>query len=231
MSSEPGPAKKTELRNEEDATGPVLARVLAGEPQAFEEIVRLHEAYVYHTCLGITHNAEDAEEAMQDAFFKTYRNLHNFRRESKFRTWLTRIAVNEALQRLRRRQRAESLDELVETDESLVPRQLEAWHPDPEELYSSEEMGKIVEEAIWALPAAYRVVFVLRDVCELNTAETAEILNLSIAAVKSRLLRARLMVRERLAQRLPRPQRRGALARTSSMIRILAERFCRALGI
>jgi len=232
MSSKPGQAKNFDVRATADVTLPLVARVLAGDTRAFEEIVRLHEAYVYRTCLAITGNAEDAEDAMQGAFFKAYRHLIQFRGEARFTTWLTRIAVNEALQQLRKHKTTVALDELVETDEAWMPRQLKGWHPNPEQLYSAEEMRQIVEEAIWALPVPYRTVFVLRDVCDQTTTETAEILNLSIPAVKSRLLRARLMVRESLARRFTKSSTLGAqILRASSMIRTLAERFCRAIGL
>jgi RNA polymerase sigma-70 factor (ECF subfamily) len=185
-----------------DEVLPLVERVLAGERAAFDEIVRLHEGYVYRTCVAITGNAEDAEEATQDAFIKAYRNLGNFRQESRFSTWLTRIAVNEALQRLRRRRHTESLDEPLENEKGVTPRQVEDWHPNPEQLYAGEQLREIVEQAVLALPPAYRIVFILRDVCEQSIADTAEALDLTPAAVKSRLLRARLMVRESLAQRL-----------------------------
>jgi RNA polymerase sigma-70 factor (ECF subfamily) len=232
MSSKPGQAKNSDVRATADVTLPLVARVLAGDTRAFEEIVRLHEAYVYRTCLAITGNAEDAEDAMQGAFLKAYRHLIQFRGEARFTTWLTRIAVNEALQQLRKHKSTVSLDELGETDEASMPRQVQDWGPNPEELYATEEMRQIVEEAIWALPVAYRIVFVLRDVCDQTTVETAEILNLSIPAVKSRLLRARLMVRESLARRFRKSSTLVArILRTGTMIRTLAERFCRAIGL
>ncbi len=232
MSSKPRQAKGSGPTATDDLALQLLGRVLAGDTRAFEEIVRVHEAYVYRTCLAITGNAEDAEDATQDAFLNAYRHLIQFRGEARFTTWLTRIAVNEALQRLRKHKTTISLDELVETDEASMPRQLEDWGPNPEELYSTEEMRQIVEEAIWALPVAYRTVFILRDVCDQTTAETAEILNLSIPAAKSRLLRARLMVRESLARRFRRSSTLVArILRTGTMIRSLAERFCRAIGL
>ncbi len=232
MSSKPRQAKGSALTATDDLALQLLGRVLAGDTRAFEEIVRLHQVYVYRTCLAITGNAEEAEDAMQDAFLKAYRHLIQFRGEARFTTWLTRIAVNEALQRLRKQKTMVSLDELVETDEASMPRQLEDWGPNPEELYSAEEMRQIVEEAIWALPVAYRIVFVLRDVCDQTTAETAEILNLGIPAVKSRLLRARLMVRESLTRQFRKSSTLVArILRTGTVIRTLAERFCRAIGL
>jgi RNA polymerase sigma-70 factor (ECF subfamily) len=206
--------------------------VLAGNPQAFEEVVRLHETSTYRTCLAITGNAEDAEEAMQDTFFNAYRNLIHFRGESRFVTWLRRIAVNEALKRLRKRKTIDSLDESTEKENDRPPRQVEGWHPNPEQLYSTEEMRRIVEKAIWALPVPYRIVFVLRDVCGHTAAETGQVLDLSIPAVKSRLLRARLMVRESLARRLKKSSTLGSqIRRAAGMIRSLADRFCKPIGL
>ncbi len=183
---------------------PFVDRVLAGDTLAFEELVRRHERRVYRTTLAVTGNPEDAEEAMQDTFFKMYRHLSEFQRESRFTTWLTRIAVNEGLQRLRRRRETESLDAPISSEESLMPRELEDWHEDPEKQYAREEIKRLVEEAIRSLPPSYRVVFVLRDLAEMSTPEAAEALGLTISALKSRLLRARLMVREALAKRFQR---------------------------
>lgn len=218
-----------------DETLPLVERVLAGEKQAFDQIVRLHEGYVYRTCVAITGNPEDAEEATQDAFVKAYRGLGNFRQESRFTTWLTRIAVNESLQRLRRRRYPESLDAPTEGGEDFMPRQIEDWHPDPEQLYAGEELKRMVEEAVLALPPAYRVVFILRDVCEQSIVETAEALDLTIAATKSRLLRARLMVRERLAEKLQvTPTLRKRFLRAGSLMATimhsLAGRLTRSLA-
>ncbi len=184
---------------------PIVDRVLAGEKQAFEELVRRHERRVYRTTFAVTRNPEDAEDAMQDTFLKAYQHLAEFQRASRFSTWLTRIAVNEGLQRLRRRRNPESLDELILSEEETMPRQVEDWHDNPEQAYAKEEIRNLVEQAVAALPAAYRIVFLLRDVEGLSTEEAAEVLDLTISAVKSRLLRARLMLREALATHFARP--------------------------
>src|SRR5512132_163303 len=148
----------------------------------------------------ITQNREDAEDVVQDAFLKAYQNLGQFQEQSKFYTWLVRIAVNEALMRLRRRrpERMVSLDEEVKTEEDSMPREVADWTPNPEQQYSQAELKDILQRTIQGLPSSFRTVFVLRDVEGLSTEETAEALNLSIPAVKSRLLRARLQLRERL---------------------------------
>jgi len=216
----------------EDQDLQLVDRVLAGESQAFETLVRRQERRVFRTTLAVTGNPEDAEEAMQDTFLKTYQHLAEFRRDSRFSTWLTRIAVNEGLQRLRRRKPTESLDDPGTRDDQPQPRQLEDWGADPEQRYAVQELREMVEAAIRALPPAYRVVFVLRDVEGLTTDEAVAVLGLSIAAVKSRLLRARLMVREALAGRLAkRPTLKSRLLDARALIgKILAMPVRRAPG-
>jgi RNA polymerase sigma-70 factor (ECF subfamily) len=151
---------------------------------------------------------------MQDAFLKAYEKLEQFQGNSKFYTWLVRIAVNESLMRLRKRRTGKmvSIDEDVETDEGSVPRDLADWAPDPEQNYTQAEMGRILEKTIKGLPTGFRVVFELRDVQGLSTEDTAEALGLSVPAVKSRLLRARLQLRERLSRYF----RRGKSRRQSA---------------
>ena len=173
-----------------------------GDVTAFEELVRRYDRNVFRIANHITQNREDAEDVVQDAFLKAYSNLGQFQGQSKFYTWLVRIAVNEALMRLRRRrpERMVSLDEDVKTEDDSVPREVADWSPNPEQLYGQGELKDILTKTIQGLPASFRTVFVLRDVEGLSTEETAEALNLSIPAVKSRLLRARLQLRERLSK-------------------------------
>ncbi len=172
----------------------------AGDVAAFEELVRRYDRNVFRIAQHITQNREDAEDVVQDAFIKAYNNLKQFQGQSKFYTWLVRIAVNEALMKLRRRrpERTVSLDEDVKTEDDSVPREVADWSPNPEQQYSQAELREILDKTIHGLPATFRTVFVLRDVEGLSTEETAEALDLSIPAVKSRLLRARLQLRERL---------------------------------
>ncbi len=172
----------------------------AGDVGAFEELVRKYDRNVFRIAQHITQNREDAEDVVQDAFLKAYENLGQFQGQSKFYTWLVRIAVNEALMRLRRRrpERMVSLDEDVKTEEDSMPREIADWSPNPEQMYNQSELRDILSRTIQGLPASFRTVFVLRDVEGLSTEETAEALELSIPAVKSRLLRARLQLRERL---------------------------------
>jgi len=171
-----------------------------GDVGAFEQLVRRYDRNVFRIAQHITQNREDAEDVVQDAFLKAFQNLGQFQGQSKFYTWLVRIAVNEALMRLRRRrpERTVSLDEDIKTEEDSMPREVADWSPNPEQLYSQAELKDILSKTIQGLPPGFRAVFVLRDVEGLSTEETAEALNLSIPAVKSRLLRARLQLRERL---------------------------------
>jgi RNA polymerase sigma-70 factor (ECF subfamily) len=172
----------------------------AGDIGAFESLVRRYDRNVFRIAQHITQNREDAEDVVQDAFLKAYQNLGQFQGQSKFYTWLVRIAVNEALMRLRRRrpERMVSIDEDVKTEEDSMPREIADWSPNPEQLYTQSELKDILGKTIQGLPPSFRTVFVLRDVEGLSTEETASALELSVPAVKSRLLRARLQLRERL---------------------------------
>ncbi len=174
----------------------------AGDLGAFEQLVKRYDRNVFRIAQHITQNREDAEDVVQDAFLKAYQNLQNFQENSKFYTWLVRIAVNEALMRLRKRRTGQmvSLDEDIKTDEDAIPREVADWSPNPEQLYNQSELREILQRTIQGLPASFRTVFVLRDVEGLSTEETAEALSLSIPAVKSRLLRARLQLRDRLTK-------------------------------
>jgi len=172
----------------------------AGDIRAFESLVRRYDRNVFRIAQHITQNREDAEDVVQDAFLKAYQNLGQFQGQSKFYTWLVRIAVNEALMRLRRRrpERMVSIDEDVRTEDDSMPREIADWSPNPEQQYTQAELKDILGKIIQGLPPSFRTVFVLRDVEGLSTEETASALELSVPAVKSRLLRARLQLRERL---------------------------------
>lgn len=190
----------------------LVARAREGDVQAFEKLVKQYDRQVFRIAQHITQNREDAEDVVQDAFLKAYEKLDQFQGNSKFYTWLVRIAVNESLMRLRRRRTGKmvSIDEDVETDEGSMPRDLADWSPDPEQLYGQSELADILRKTIQGLPPGFRIVFVLRDVEGLSTEETAETLGLSVPAVKSRLLRARLQLRERLS-RYFRKQNKGGV--------------------
>jgi RNA polymerase sigma-70 factor, ECF subfamily len=183
----------------------LVDRVLAGDRRAFEPLVRRHERRVFRVALAVLGNIEDAEEAMQDTFVKAFRHLEQFRKESRFTTWLTRIAVNNAIQKRNARKNFVPLTEKETAEEQFAPKRYEPWKSNPEELYSKQELHRFVEEAIQSLPEIYREAFVLRDVEELSAEEAAEVLGIKVPALKTRLLRARLMMRETLAEKLEEP--------------------------
>ena len=171
-----------------------------GDRSAFTELVNRYAPKIYRTARHITKNDHDAEDVLQETFLKAYSRLDQFQGEAKFYTWLTRIGVNQALMKLRQRKDGKflSLDQQVDTDEGSIQRELPSDQPDPEQQYEREELRKLLSNGIDSLPESYRVVLVLRDVEGLSTEETAKSLGLSVSAVKSRLLRARLQLRGKL---------------------------------
>lgn len=184
----------------------LVAKAKAGDTAAFSELVTHYERRIFRMAKQITQNDEDTEDVLQETFLKAYSHLQDFQGNSKFYTWLVRIAVNEALMKLRKRRSDKSvpLDEPIDTGEDIVAREIAVWGENPEEKYSREELGDILSEAVQSLKPPYRTVFILRDIEELSIEETAETLHLSISAVKSRLLRARLQLREKLTRQFKR---------------------------
>jgi RNA polymerase sigma-70 factor (ECF subfamily) len=180
----------------------LVAQAREGDTRAFGELVRRYEGKIFRLAQHITQNREDAEDVLQETFMKAYEHLDQFKGDSKFYTWIVRIAVNQALMKLRRRKtdKSVSLDETIDTGEDTITREIAAWDENPEQRFSRDELGEILDTAVESLEPPYRSVFVLRDVEELSTEETAEALNLSVPAVKSRLLRARLQLREKLTR-------------------------------
>jgi RNA polymerase sigma-70 factor (ECF subfamily) len=184
-----------------DDEAALVANAKAGDISAFETLVGRYERKIFRLTQNITQNREDAEDAMQEAFLKAYEHLQAFEGNSRFYTWLVRIAVNQALMKLRkRRPNVVSLDEDVDTGEDMVPREVEDWGPSPADRYAQTELSDILTKVIGELDQPFRIVFQLRDIEELSTEETAEALGLSVPAVKSRLLRARLKLRQTLNQ-------------------------------
>src|SRR5271170_1671653 len=184
-----------------DDEGSLVAAAKAGDIDAFETLVGRYERKIFRLAQNITQNKEDAEDVMQEAFLKSYQHLGEFQGNSRFYTWLVRIAVNQALMKLRKRRPNQvSLDEDIDTGEESIPRDVEDWGPSPEDRYEQRELGGILEGVISELDPSFRIVFQLRDIEELSTEETAEALGLSVPAVKSRLLRARLKLRQKLNQ-------------------------------
>ena len=177
----------------------LVAAARGGNTTSFEALVRRYETRIYRLAKTIARNESDAEEITQEAFFKAFRHIDDFKGQSRFYSWLVRIAVNEALMKLRRRRAGHfSLDDPAAIEQGYVPREIEGWGPTPEERYSQKELAELLAHAISELQPRLRCVFQLRDVESLSTEETASLLGISISAVKSRLLRARLALREKL---------------------------------
>jgi RNA polymerase sigma-70 factor (ECF subfamily) len=182
--------------NDEDT---IVAAAKAGDLGAFEKLVDRYSGRILRLARNLTRTGGDAEDVVQDAFLKAFQHLSSFRGDSRFYTWLVRIAMNEFFMKNRKRRPGlVSLDEPLDTDEGLLPREFEDWGPTPEERYSQTELREILAEAIAELGESNRVIFHLRDVEGFSTEETANILSVSIPTVKSRLLRARLKLREKL---------------------------------
>jgi RNA polymerase sigma-70 factor, ECF subfamily len=195
----------------QDPDAGLVAQAQAGKLEAFEELVRRHSQLIYRTLTAMLGNPADAQDAMQDALLSAFKHIGGFQGRSKFSTWLVSIARNTALQLLRGRKDVESLDEGEhEEDRDFRPRQVRAWEDDPEQCYSNSEIRQLVEKGILGLPAKYRVVVMLRDIEQLSTEEVARQLGLSVPAVKVRLLRGRLMLREWLSPQFTASLRRAA---------------------
>lgn len=177
----------------------VVARVRAGETALYEILMRRYNQRLYRAALAILKDSSEAEDVMQDAYVRAYQHLHQFEGRAPFAGWLLRIAVNEALGRLRVRDRSRPLDadENQEVSMNMVEPSL-----DPEQSASRAELGLLLEQAVLGLPEAYRAVVMLRDVEELSTAETAEALELTQENVKIRLHRGHAMMREMLFERV-----------------------------
>src|ERR1700712_2311118 len=195
---EPLPTPEVEIHPDVD----LVARTRAGDTSAYEQLVKQYERQIFRTANHITQNREDAEDITQDLFFKAFQKLHQFKGDSKFSTWLVRIAVNESLMRLRRRKTSKtvSMDQDVETEEGAIPRDFAEWRPNPEQIFGQSELGEILRKTIHGGSPRFRSVFPLRDIENILTEEPADALGLSVPAVKSRLLRARLQLRERLSR-------------------------------
>jgi RNA polymerase sigma-70 factor, ECF subfamily len=183
----------------------LIARVQAGQSDLFYELVRPYERRVYAAALAILRNEHDAEDVAQEAMLKAFANIRQFRAEARFSTWLIQITVNEALMR-RRRERTvvmEGIDEprsgRGDDEGEYTPRDFADWREIPSEALERKEVRQRLAEALATLDRKYREVFVLRDMEHLNIQETAEALGISVASVKTRLLRARLMLRDLLA--------------------------------
>ena len=178
-----------------------VERLRKGDKEACAICVREHSTNVYNLALKLTRDPAAAEDVLQETFLSAFKAIPRFEGKAQLSTWLYRIAHNAALMRLRKRQvQTISLDEPAENEEGVSePREFADWSKNPEQVLLSDEMRRAMDEAIASLSETLKSVFVLRDVNGLSTSQTAEVLGLSEEAVKSRLLRARLALRERLA--------------------------------
>ena len=188
------------LSTVQDPDAGLVAEAQGGRLEAFEELARRHSQLIYRALAAILGNQADAQDAMQDTLLSAFKHIGGFQGRSRFSTWLVSIARNKALQGLRDRKNVESLDQDdYEEDRDFRPRQVRAWQDNPEQCYSNFEIRQLIERGILGLPAKYRVVVMLRDIEQLSTDEVARQLGLSVPAVKVRLLRGRLMLREWLS--------------------------------
>ena len=180
----------------------LIERILAGERELFMDLVRPYQKLVYSMAATIVKSEHEAEDVSQEALFKAFKNLSQFRGECKFSTWIIQITLNEARHRIRKQQRAreDSIDCGLESEEGdYIPIDLADWREIPSAALQRKELRTALQRAISDLKPIYRDVLVLRDIEHLSVAETAQMLNISEASVKTRLLRARLQVRDALA--------------------------------
>ncbi|HZT00044.1 MAG TPA: sigma-70 family RNA polymerase sigma factor [Terriglobales bacterium] len=180
----------------------LIRRVQAGDAEAFYELVRPYERAVFLAAVAIVKNEADAEEVAQEAVLKAFKALGRFRQESKFSTWLIQIAINEAKMKLRkdRRHLYESIEQGQQSDDGdYIPRDFADWREIPSQALERRELRNALTKALESLPEKYRTILILRDVNHLSITETAQVLGLSEANVKTRLSRARLQMRDALA--------------------------------
>ena len=189
-----------------DAT--LVERARSGDASAFEELMQRYEEKVYRLAMGMIKNREDALDAVQDAFLSVFRKLDTFKGESSFSTWLYRIALNSVYMRLRSRSRHDKTQPLDNLEQVLDPDRLRdlmphaGWSARADDELLRKELGRELREAVASLPDEYRAIFTLREVEDLSNQEIADVLGLTLAATKTRLHRARLFLRHRLAKYL-----------------------------
>jgi RNA polymerase sigma-70 factor (ECF subfamily) len=183
----------------------LIGRITAGETDLFYELIRPYERAVFLAALSVVKNDADAEDVAQEALLKSFKNLSRFRCESKFSTWLIQIAINEAKMKLRkdRRHLYDSIEEgQMGEDGDYIPKDFADWREIPSDALEQKEVREALSQALNTLPEKYRTVLVLRDVQHLSIIETAKILKITEANVKTRLSRARLQLRDALAATL-----------------------------
>jgi len=190
-----------------DPDAELVHQIQGGDVDVFEELVRRHTRRVFGTLAGIVGNLDDARDATQDVFLKAFENISKFEGRAKFSTWLMSIAINTGTEMLRQRKPSEALQG-TDDEEDFRPRQIQRWTDDPEQIFSAAQRDELVRDAILLLPDKYRVALILRDINQLSTEDAAAALDLSVPALKARVLRGRLMLRERLAPHFTRDRER-----------------------
>lgn len=192
-----------------DKDAPLIERIIAGDQAAFTELVRRYEGKVYQLALRLTGNQMDANDIIQEVFLSVYQKLHTFRGQAAFSSWLYRITANASFAKLNQRKRAAvvSIDDVMPVVEGQSPGgAFSEWSQKPDTILFNKEARAALEKAINDLPEEFRTVVILRDVENQSNQDVAEILNLSVAAVKSRLHRARLALRRTLGEYLDRQE-------------------------
>jgi RNA polymerase sigma-70 factor (ECF subfamily) len=192
----------TSSANTERDEAQLIARTKGGDVEAFYELVRPYERAIFLAASSLVRNHADAEEVAQEAVLKAFKNIARFRQEAKFSTWMIQICINEAKMKLRKERRHlyESIEEGQQNDEGdYTPKDFADWREIPSDALEQKELRNALLRAMDSLPEKYRTVLILRDVQQLSITETAKVLGLSEANVKTRLLRARLQMRDALA--------------------------------
>ena len=205
-----------------------------GDVAAFEQLVKRYDRRLLRIAHSVTHNREDFQDPVQEAFLKAYQNLAAFREDSKFSTWLIRITVNQSLMKLRKQRstREASLDDDFQAEGDILPKEVTDWAPNPEQLYWASELRDILIKCLEELSPILRMVFVLRDIEGLTIDQTVEVLNVSETAVKARLWRARLPLREGLTKYFSKRTHPagGAVIHFRQANRADSRPFCRVLS-
>jgi RNA polymerase sigma-70 factor, ECF subfamily len=198
MSAEAAPLENPARKTNEEM---LIRRIRTGEHELFYELIRPYERRVYAAAFAIVRNEADAEDVAQEAMLKAFKHLAQFRSEARFSTWLIQITVNEARMR-KRKERSNMMEPITDHQDeegNYTPRDFADWREIPSETLERTEVRQKLAEALAELGQKYREVFVLRDMQQLSIDQTAKMLNISAAAVKTRLLRARLMLRDLLS--------------------------------
>jgi RNA polymerase sigma-70 factor, ECF subfamily len=201
MSASPIPLVRQPARSQEHEIS-LIERVCAGEKHLYYELIHPYERSVYIAAHSILQNEADAEDVAQEAFLKALAHLSAFRRESKFSTWLIQIAINEARMKRRKDRKGlyESIDDQSKDDDGdYIPKDFADWREIPSESLQRNELRRALQKALAGLDEKYREVFIMRDIEDLSIAETAQALGITEASVKTRLLRARLQMRDALS--------------------------------